>query len=938
MLEQKIKDVFNLTEGGEDSTEGLDVDPEMNLEIYEFQGCLHENISPKDRPNIKFKKPETKPAKEYEFTLDKFQERAVLCLENGQSVLVSAHTSAGKTAVAQYSIAMALRDKQRVIYTSPIKALSNQKFRELQHEFHDVGLMTGDVTINSGASCIVMTTEILRNMLYKGSEITREMAWVIFDEVHYMRDKERGVVWEETMIMLPNFVKYVFLSATIPNAREFAMWICKIKNQPCNVVYTDYRPVPLQHYVYASGSEGIYLVVDDKGNFREENFQKALAILTEDLNLDKILEKKKKKGQENDIRKIVTLIKENNLDPAIIFAFSKRECEEGALSLQKLDLTTDEEKELIERIYTSAISTLSEEDQNLPQIQQMLPLLKKGIGVHHGGLLPIVKESVELIFQEGLIKTLFSTETFSMGINMPAKTVVFTSIEKFDGEDYRWLTGGEYIQMSGRAGRRGLDERGVTIMILNKKLDVDVCKGMLNGKADALYSTFHLSYNMITNLMRVEGIEPEYIVKRSFHQYQSERAVPQIKLKLKEQWGKLKDLTISPLAEEKIKQLIAIKSQVEKYEEEISKIITLPENILPFLSPGRLLKIKNWGWGICVNFVKKNVELTLREKKSKIIESNLVNGLNISVEDAKNVEMYFVDILLYVKNVIDPNSKLLPGSLKDNDGQFGVVPVILNSLENISSIKMNLPHDLKDKKNLINVERMFREISKRFDYKFPIPDPIKDLHINNEKLSEFISRKNNLLKPLKEIEEACNDLKIEENDINRYKEKEDTRNNIKSLMSSYKKLKELVLKDDLKHMKRVLRRLDFISNDTVIQKGQVCCLLSASDELLLTEMLFSGAFNEVEPNYLCGMLSCFLGSEGSKNEAKPPKNALLQTYYSKIVDSANKIADVLIECKININKKEYVENIRPDFMDIAFEWANGAKFSEIANGDVYEGN
>ena len=162
-----------------------------------------------------------------------------------ESVLVAAHTSAGKTAIAEYSIAQSLKNKQRVIYTSPIKALSNQKYRELQEEFGDVGLMTGDVTINEGASCIVMTTEILRSMLYNGSEITREIAWVIFDEVHYMRDKERGVVWEETIILLPPVVKYAFLSATIPNAREFAEWIVKIKQQPCNVVYTDYRPTPL---------------------------------------------------------------------------------------------------------------------------------------------------------------------------------------------------------------------------------------------------------------------------------------------------------------------------------------------------------------------------------------------------------------------------------------------------------------------------------------------------------------------------------------------------------------------------------------------------------------------------------------------------------------------------------------------------------------------
>ncbi len=175
-----------------------------------------------------FKRP-AKKAKQYKFTLDRFQEEAVKCIERGESVLVAAHTSAGKTAIAEYAIAQSLNNRQRVIYTSPIKALSNQKYRELNEEFHDVGLMTGDVTINESASCIVMTTEILRSMLYNGSEITREMAWVIFDEVHYMRDKERGVVWEETIILLPQAVKYAFLSATIPNAREFAEWIVRIK-------------------------------------------------------------------------------------------------------------------------------------------------------------------------------------------------------------------------------------------------------------------------------------------------------------------------------------------------------------------------------------------------------------------------------------------------------------------------------------------------------------------------------------------------------------------------------------------------------------------------------------------------------------------------------------------------------------------------------------
>ncbi len=215
-----------------------------------------------------------RPAKTYEFQLDMFQEAAIGYIEKGESVLVSAHTSAGKTAVAEYAIAKSLRDGQRVIYTSPIKALSNQKYRDLQAEFSDVGLMTGDITINPSASCLIMTTEILRSMLYRGSEVMREVVWVIYDEIHYMRDKTRGVVWEESIILLPYTIRFVFLSATIPNSREFASWIVHLHRQPCHVVYTDFRPVPLEHFVFPSGGEGLHMVKNQKGKFLEDNFDK----------------------------------------------------------------------------------------------------------------------------------------------------------------------------------------------------------------------------------------------------------------------------------------------------------------------------------------------------------------------------------------------------------------------------------------------------------------------------------------------------------------------------------------------------------------------------------------------------------------------------------------------------------------------------------------
>jgi ATP-dependent RNA helicase DOB1 len=337
-------------------------------------------------------KPTTQPAKEYPFILDPFQTESILCIENNQSVLVSAHTSAGKTVVAEYAVALALGKKQRVIYTTPIKALSNQKYREFQEEFKDVGLVTGDITINPSASCLIMTTEILRNMLYRGSEIMREVGWVVFDEIHYMRDKERGVVWEETLILLPDNVKYVFLSATIPNARQFAEWVCHIHKQPCHVVYTDYRPTPLQHYIFPAGGDGIHLVVDEKGNFKEDNFNAAMNVLMKAGDASKGDEKGRKGGVKatnrssgmTNIFKIVKMIMERSLAPVIIFSFSKKECEVNAQQMAKLDFNSVEEKNLVDEVFNNAMDVLSEDDKKLPQVQKLLPLLRRGIGIHHG--------------------------------------------------------------------------------------------------------------------------------------------------------------------------------------------------------------------------------------------------------------------------------------------------------------------------------------------------------------------------------------------------------------------------------------------------------------------------------------------------------------------------------------------------------------------------
>lgn len=319
---------------------------------------------------------------------------------------------------------------------------------------------------------------------------------------------------------------------------QFAEWITKTHNQPCHVVYTDFRPTPLQHYFFPAGADGIHLVVDEKGVFREENFQKAMTSIAEKQGSDPADAMAKRKGrgkdkktnkggnkEPTDIYKIVKMIMMKNYNPVIVFSFSKRECENLALSMSTLVFNDDSEKNMVTKVFNSAIEMLSEEDRNLPQIQHILPLLRRGIGVHHSGLLPILKETIEILFQEGLIKVLFATETFSIGLNMPAKTVVFTSVRKFDGVAQRWVTPSEFIQMSGRAGRRGLDERGIVIMMIDEQMDPAVAKEIVRGEQDNLNSAFHLGYNMILNLMRVEGISPEFMLERCFFQFQNTASV-----------------------------------------------------------------------------------------------------------------------------------------------------------------------------------------------------------------------------------------------------------------------------------------------------------------------------------------------------------------------------------------------------------------------------
>ena len=713
-------------------------------------------------------------------------------------MLVSAHTSAGKTVVAEYAIALSLKNKQRVIYTTPIKALSNQKYREFYEEFSDVGLMTGDVTINPTASCLIMTTEILRSMLYRGSEVMREVGWVIFDEIHYMRDKERGVVWEETIILLPDNVHYVFLSATIPNARQFAEWISHLHRQPCHVVYTDYRPTPLQHYIFPAGGDGIHLVVDEHGTFREENFSTAMAVLQNAGDAGKGDQRGRKGGMKegSNCFKLVKMIMERNFAPVIIFSFSKKECEAYALQIGKLDFNTPEEKRLVDEVFQNAMMVLSEEDRGLPQVENVLPLLRRGIGIHHGGLLPILKETIEIMFGEGLLKALFATETFAMGLNMPARTVLFTSAQKFDGKDFRFVTSGEFIQMSGRAGRRGLDDKGIVILMMDEKITPAVGREIIKGTPDNLNSAFHLTYNMVLNLLRVEEVNPEYMMERSFHQFQNYSNIPQIYNNVKRLEEQVSGMKV-PL-EEDVRGYSRLRDQLESLGGEFRSWLTRPQYILPFLQPGRLVRVKSgdqeFGWAAVINVPK-------RQKPS-----------GASLED----DTYVIDVLIHVTKAT-AKSKVASELAAVPDGEKGemiMVPILLNLVQQISSVRLFIPSDLRPLDNRMAVLKSIKEAKKRFP-RIPLLDPVKDMKIGDKKFKELTGKITTFEKRL--LEHSLHSKKELPDLLEKYKEKAEVEKELVEARATLRKSKSLLQMDELKKMKRVLRRLGYCSASDVIE-------------------------------------------------------------------------------------------------------------------------
>ncbi|WP_291313560.1 DEAD/DEAH box helicase [Corynebacterium sp. UBA2622] len=481
------------------------------------------------------------------FPLDPFQVEACEAVEAGRGVLVCAPTGSGKTIVGEFAVSLALSRGTKCFYTTPIKALSNQKYHDLAAEHGEgaVGLLTGDVSINAGAEIVVMTTEVLRNMIYADSPQLQRLSHVVMDEIHYLADRDRGAVWEEVILNLDDSVALIGLSATVSNSEEFGEWLGAVRGET-TVIVSEERPVPLSQYVmvgrkvfplFEPGTDGrvnrdlehaIARVEEGRSEEGRRDYEEGRGFRARAAGRRSGRERGADKTRAVGRPELVSVLQGREMLPAIVFIFSRAGCD-GALFQclrSRKELTTPEEQERIRRIVDEGVKDIPEEDLRVLNFGQLRTAWTRGFAAHHAGLLPAFKHIVEELFVQGLVRVVFATETLALGINMPARTVVLEKLVKFNGETHADLTPGQYTQLTGRAGRRGIDTLGNAVVQWAPAMDPREVAGLASTRTYPLISPFQPGYNMAINMLKMNGYDASIrLIEQSFAQFQTDRSV-----------------------------------------------------------------------------------------------------------------------------------------------------------------------------------------------------------------------------------------------------------------------------------------------------------------------------------------------------------------------------------------------------------------------------
>jgi superfamily II RNA helicase len=526
----------------------------------------------------------------YTFPLDPFQQHAMKAICSEENVLVTAKTGSGKTLVGEVQIAYSLRKGKRVFYTTPIKSLSNQKFNDLKKQFGSVGIMTGDIKFCPNANVVIMTTEILRNLLFKKDSTTKSIGLtaeiscedldaVIFDECHYINDRDRGHVWEEIMILLPPEVKMVMLSATLDHPEYFAEWLGELKQRPINLISTEYRIVPLTHTLWYD--QQFHTLMDAKNIYNDRVYKEWLGWrLNKEKAHDKFQQKVKDAragGQEGAIsgkvrpatflhqmNELIVSLEQKELLPALFFVLSRKDCEKYAQRVESTLITSSEKAEVV-HIWNYHLRNHKASLEKLPQYHALRDLVDKGIAYHHSGLVPMLKEIIEILFSKGFIKVLFATETFAVGINMPTKTAVFVGVKKYDElcQDMRVLTTAEYLQMAGRAGRRGLDTMGTVIYLPDRNpIEPHEMRAMMCGGRAEVTSRMEFDYDFILKTIQSGNRTWLDILEKSYWRRQRQVQMDEIRAEQLKLRARLQQIQLSSEDMEVVQQKVDLEQQI----------------------------------------------------------------------------------------------------------------------------------------------------------------------------------------------------------------------------------------------------------------------------------------------------------------------------------------------------------------------------------------
>ncbi len=814
----------------------------------------------------------------YPFELDPFQRRAIVALDGGRSVLVAAPTGSGKTVVAEHAVARALAEGRKAFYTTPIKALSNQKFADLarRHGSDNVGLLTGDNSINGDAPVVVMTTEVLRNMIYAGSSALNGLRFVVLDEVHYLQDAYRGPVWEEVIIHLPAEVRLVCLSATVSNAEEVAEWLETVRG-PTTLVLEEQRPVELRN-LYLVGdrqSERPHLLstlIDGRPNTEAER-----------LDNDTLHGRGSRRGPARRPRRrfftprrpeVVEMLAEREMLPALYFIFSRMGCEEAVTACLDvgLRLTTPDERARIRAIVEERTAALTDDDLDVLGYDRWEAALEMGLAAHHAGMVPPFKEAVEACFVEGLVKAVFATETLALGVNMPARTVAIERLTKFTGEARAFLTPGEYTQLTGRAGRRGIDDLGYAIVLWSPFVPFDQVASLASSRTYGLRSAFRPTYNMAANLVRrYEPADAHHLLNLSFAQFQADRAVVRFETRIERQQERIERLEREARCDrgdaEEYRQLRQAQGETRTAR---PPTLGAVEYALSRLMPGDVVEVAG----------RRLAVLSVAYRKGGAVKVRGIDAdgdrLTLGADDVADPPVRLGRVDMPVPYA--PNNRAFQHKLADEVRRARLTP---------KPTRSDAPAGVSER--------------------VPAPAPLADHPVHD------CPDRDRHLRALGQLDRARRELS-------------DMRREVRSRTESLARRFDRVL--------RLLEAWGYLDGWALTPRGEVLARTYHESDLLVAEAMASGLLDGLDPAALAGLVSCFTYEQRGPGPAPPPwfPSRLVRGRWGELERLADQLRADEEAAGLPATRPP-----DPGFLALAHAWAAGEPLGEVLGDEDVSG-